>query len=137
MRADSSSLIPLSSSNDLPVAPGRGQSSPFSSAPMGHRSRQPNVTTLEALFTSSGVTTLGVLSVREMPISLSNFLTSGFTEAAGFTPALSACQPVGAFELKISSERTLLKVFSTQTKRMMFVGRSGIDFVIMTTEVLL
>jgi hypothetical protein len=45
------------------------------------------------------------------------------TAEAGLTPALSACQPGGALELKISSERTLRKVFSTQTKRIVFVGR--------------
>jgi len=44
------------------------------------------------------------------------------TEAAGLTPALSARQPGGAFELNSSSERTLLKVFSTQTKRIVFVA---------------
>jgi hypothetical protein len=88
---------------------------------MGQRSRHPKVTTLEARATMSRVTTLGVLSVSLMPTSDRRPLTAGLTWAAGLTPALSACHPARAFELKISSESTLLKVFSTQTKRMVRV----------------
>jgi hypothetical protein len=58
------------------------------------------------------------------PTSFSRGPTLGLTTDAGLTPALSACQPGGAFELKSSSESTLLKVFSWQTKRIVFV-RSG------------
>jgi len=110
----------------LPVEPGIGQSSPFNSAPVGHLSRHPKVTTLEALATRSGVTTLGVLSVRLTPTSLSSSLTFGLIVEAGLTPALSACHPGGALELKSASESTLLKVFSTQTKRMMPVEDSPV-----------
>jgi len=127
IRLDSSSRTSLSSSIVLPVAPGRGQSSPFSSAPMGQRSRQPKVTTLEADLTSSGVTTLGDRSVMVIPTSLSSPRTLGLMAIAGLTPALSACQPGGAFELKSSSERTLLKVFSTQTNNIVFNRRLGLQ----------
>ena len=116
-----SSLILRSSSNVLPVAPGSGQSSALPSAPMGQRSKQPKVTTLEALATISPVTTRGVLSVRTMPTSLRRGRTFGLTAKAGLTPALSARHPGGALELKSSSERTLLNGFSTQTKRLEFV----------------
>lgn len=124
-RRDSWSLISRSWSGDLPVAPGMGQSSPFASAPMGHLSKQPNVMTLLASLTSRGVTNRGVRSVRFIPISERSQLTAGLTSVAGLTPALSACQPAGALELNISSERTLRKVFSTQTKRIVFVQTDG------------
>ncbi len=127
IRLDSSSRISRSSSIVLPVAPGRGQSSPFSSAPTGQRSRHPKVTILEADLTNSGVTTLGVRSVIVIPTSSSRPRTLGLTAAAGLTPALSACQPDGAFELKSSSERTLLNVFSTQTNNIVFIGRLGLQ----------
>jgi hypothetical protein len=109
----------------FPVAPGSGQSSPFPSAPIGHLSRHPKVTTLAAFATSGGVTTLGVLGVYRTPTSLSSPGTLGFTDWAGLTPALSACHPRGALELKSSSDRTLLNVFSTQTKRIVLVGLAG------------
>jgi hypothetical protein len=70
----------------------------------------------------SSVTNLGALFVRTIPTSLSNWRTFGFREAAGLTPPLSALHPRGALELNNSSERTLLKVFSTHTKRMVFKG---------------
>jgi hypothetical protein len=60
-----------------------------------------------------------------MPSSPSNQRTLGLTAGAGLTPALSARQPGGALELNNSSERTLLKVFSTQTKRMFAVGEES------------
>ncbi len=44
-------------------------------------------------------------------------MTTGLIAAAGCTPALSARQPGGAFALRIASDITLRKVFSTQTKR--------------------
>jgi len=118
MRSDNSSLIALSWFGVFLVAPGSGQSSPFPSAPMGHLSRQPKVTTLDAPATIWLVTILGVRSMNSIPSSPSSQRTQGLTAAAGLTPALSACHPVGALELNISSDMTLLKVFSTQTNRM-------------------
>jgi len=103
------------------VAPGTGQSSPFASAPIGHRSRHPKVTTLEARSIDSRETSRGVRPVSVIPTSFRSWLTFGLTAVAGFTPALSARHPGGAFELNSSSESTLRKVFSTHTKRMVFV----------------
>lgn len=99
------------------MLPGTGQSSDFSFAPMGQRSKQPNVTTRQVRATKSGDTSLGFFGPSSTPTSLSSEITVGLIVWAGCTPALSACQPLGAWELKIASLRTLRKVFSTQTKR--------------------
>ena len=103
----------------LPVAPGIGQSSAFSFAPIGQRSRQPNVTTLDAREIISGVTGRGIFGPRRMPISWRRLTTTGLIAVADWTPALSACHPGGAVVLNRASDKTLRNVFSTQTNRTM------------------
>src|SRR5256886_14006484 len=106
-----------SSSIDLPVAPGIGQSSALSFAPIGHRSRQPNVTTREAAAISSGVAVRGVLGPSRIPISANRSTTTGLMAVAACTPALSARHPGDGAALNRASDNTLRKVFSTQTNR--------------------
>src|SRR5712692_3600442 len=127
-----SSLIPRTSSIDLPFGSSRCQSISFfciaASVGLGHASstEQPIVTTRRALLIMSAVSILDDFRERSIPRSFIASITTGLTRLEGTVPALAAFSPIFSAN---AWAIWLRPAFSTQTNKI-----SPFDGVILHSE---